>query len=136
MSTPVQQRTTSWKRSETRLPNTSEAEIRKCNETRHSDCRWGSTTRRRCTPSCRCRQPDRDLEHLLPEELSGKESAVSDGRSPFETVIDAVDWASRSAKPTPSRSDYAVAHRAEEATDFAGSSARRRTFLPAIIARA
>ena len=26
---------------------------------------------------------------------------MSDGRSPFETVIDAVDWASRSAEPTP-----------------------------------
>lgn len=44
---------------------------------------------------------------------------MSDGRSPFETVIDAVDWASRSAEPTPSRGDYAVAGRAEEATDFA-----------------
>jgi hypothetical protein len=60
---------------------------------------------------------------------------VSDGRSPFETVIDAVDWASRSAEPTPSRGDYAVAGRAEEATDFAGDAARVGALLPAIIAR-
>ena len=60
---------------------------------------------------------------------------MSDGRSPFETVIDAVDWASRSAEPTPSRGDYAVARRAEEATDFAGTRAQARAFRGAIIAR-
>lgn len=100
MSTPMQQRTTYWKRSETRWPKASEAGIRKCSETRQSDCRWGSTARRRCTPSCRCRQPDRDLEHLLYEELPERECSVR-WTVPFETVIDAVDWANRSAEPAP-----------------------------------
>jgi len=45
------------------------------------------------------------------------------------------DEVSASRQSTASHSDYALACRAEEATDFAGSSARREAFRTGIIAR-